>query len=184
LNWQDYQLSYEDENSEPRTQVELQANSKRTPSELQANSKRPLLDNIQYTNIQNTFLREKKIPDKIKQEWENTLKHYSKEPNWIRDEVTLVRLYLVYQNWDRIENALIGFRKEEASERYRPEKFVYLDRLSDKKKFSFLENLGEQSKIKEKEEFKNDEEMKEHLEIRRQIKEEQIRLGIKPREGW
>ena len=85
------------------------------------------------------------IPKAIKAEWEDTLRHYGREPNWARDESKMLRLYLQkwLLDWDRISHALTGFRKEVKNQNYDPAMFVNLDRLMHQEKFGKLEALGE-----------------------------------------
>jgi len=85
------------------------------------------------------------IPTEVKAEWEKTLKHYGRGPNWIRDEVPLYQVYQQKEikSWVRVKNALAGFRKETASKNYSPAAHVNLERLKDKASFAHLEALGE-----------------------------------------
>lgn len=84
------------------------------------------------------------IPSDVKSEWESTLSHFGKTANWARDESPLYRAYQRVKEWDRVRNALAGFRFETKSRDYDPATQVYIRRLEDPKKFDRLENLGEQ----------------------------------------
>lgn len=109
----------------------------------------PYRDIEEKKNIKNKEINpfsigsESSIPDNIKQEWESTLAHYGKPPNWQRDQPTLYRVFQRTKDWDRVRNALIGFRREEKSEKYNPAKYCNLSRLTVKESFDHLEGLGE-----------------------------------------
>lgn len=83
------------------------------------------------------------IPDDVCKEWEATLTHYNRTPNWSRDESPLYRLYMRVKDWGRVKNALAGFRYEQKSDGYNPACHVTLSRIQDPKKFEHLEALGE-----------------------------------------
>lgn len=106
------------------------------------------------------------IPDEIKKEWETTLAHYGRGPDWIRDEAPMCRLFQKIRSWPRIKNALAGFREEKAGKGYDPSTQVYLGRLDVPKSFDFLQALGETKAVHRP---KDDANAKEKAELREYV---------------
>lgn len=82
------------------------------------------------------------IPQNVKNEWEQTCSHYGVTPK-ISDEVPLFQSFQLIKDWSRVKTAIIGFRYEQASGDYDPKTQFNIYRLTDKKKFTRLESLGE-----------------------------------------